>query len=121
MDGDAILDTAALDKLYEWGGAELKDKMIELFSQNAPDRLEGVRAGLGSGDLELAERSAHSLKSSAANLGAQAVRQLSGRIEELLEKGEEDEARGLLPELEEKFGETIQALGTIGRQSQSQS
>ena len=74
MDGDAILDTVALDKLYEWGGAELKDKMIELFSQNAPDRLEGVRAGLGSGDLELAERSAHSLKSSAANLGAQAVR-----------------------------------------------
>ncbi len=116
MDSEPVLDLSILDKLHEWGGADLKQKMIELFFENAPTRLAGVREGLESGDLELAERSAHSLKSSAANLGAQTVRFLSGRIEQSLESGNGEEAQGLLPELEESFGETIEALETVRRQ-----
>ena len=113
MDGEPLLDLSILDRLRDWGGADLKHQMIELFFENAPERVEGVREGLANGDLELAERSAHSLKSSAANLGAQAVRILSARIEELLEGGKGEEAKGLLPELEARFGETIEALETV--------
>lgn len=115
MSTEPILDHSILDRLHEWGGDELKLKMIELFLEHAPDRVEGVSMGLENGDTELAERSAHSLKSSAANLGAQAVRLVSGRIEELLERGDSQGARDLLPELETKLGETIQALGTVRR------
>jgi len=116
MEKEPMLDGAQLDRLYEWGGEELKRKMIDLFFEHAPERLEGVRSGLEENDLELAERSAHSLKSSAANLGAEPLRALSGRIEEFLESGAEAEARRLFPEFETTFQETIDALETLLRQ-----
>ena len=93
--------------------------MIDLFFEHAPGRVQGVRSGLDGGDLELAERSAHSLKSSAANLGAEALRNLSGQIEELLESGAEPDARHLLPELEARFEETIEALEILRRPQES--
>ena len=62
MDGEPLLDLSILDRLRDWGGVDLKHQMIELFFQNAPERVEGVREGLANGDLELAERSAHSLQ-----------------------------------------------------------
>ena len=58
--------------------------MIDLFFEHAPGRVQGGRSGLDGGDLELAERSAHPLKSSAANLGADPPRNLFGQIEETI-------------------------------------
>ena len=118
MNAEILLESSALKRLQEWGGAELRNQMIDLFFEHGPSRLEGVREGLDGGDLELAERSVHSLKSSAANLGAQAVQLASARIEELLEGGADGEARALLPELEEKFGKTVEALETLRRQEE---
>ncbi len=115
MSEGLILDASILDRLYEWGGDELKQKMIELFLEHAPERMDGIRQGLDGGDMELAERSAHSLKSSAANLGAQAVRHLAARIEESLESGSRDVAMELFSELEARFGETLAALESVGR------
>lgn len=116
MSDEGLIDQAALDRLYEWGGTELRSKMIELFFENGQERMDGLRDGLEAGDLELAERSAHSLKSSAANLGALKVRALASEIEELLENGRRDDAAGLVPELAERFAETLQALGAVRRQ-----
>lgn len=107
---DPIIDPGAMGRLREWGGATLKVKMIELFLENAPERVQGVGRGLADEDFELAERSAHSLKSSAANLGAEAVRGLSARIEEALERKDTPMAKALLPELESKFEATLDAL-----------
>jgi HPt (histidine-containing phosphotransfer) domain-containing protein len=77
--------------------------------------MQGIRDGLGGDDLELAERSAHSLKTSAANLGGEAVRRLAARIEEALEVGDRSAAAAALPELEARFAETLEALGEIGK------
>jgi HPt (histidine-containing phosphotransfer) domain-containing protein len=107
---EPTLDAAALDRLTEWGGAELREKMIELFSRNAPERVNGVRDGLSAGDLELAHRSAHSLKSTSGNVGAEALGALAGKIEALLDGGNSSEAGALIAELEQLMGETLTAL-----------
>jgi HPt (histidine-containing phosphotransfer) domain-containing protein len=102
------LDFAVLDRLVEWGGEPLRDRIVDLFLEHAPARLSDLRKGLSGIEvepeaselMELAERSSHSLKSSAANLGAERVRRIAARIEEELREGRPLEAATALAELE---------------------
>jgi HPt (histidine-containing phosphotransfer) domain-containing protein len=108
-----LLDPAAFVRLREWGGDELLRKMIDLFLQNTPKRMEQIRAGVRDGDAEAIEDGAHSLKSSCANLGAEAARSRAAAMEQLGEDGRLEEARALLPELDTHYGETVDALTRI--------
>lgn len=105
-----LLDPAAFVRLREWGGDGLLKKMIELFTQNSPIRMDQIRKGVAEGDPDLVEGGAHSLKSSCGNLGAESVRLLAARMETLGEEKRLEEARELLPELERQFDETLKAL-----------
>lgn len=76
------LDRAALDRLVEWGGDKLLRQMLRLFLDNSRVRLESMQQSLAeAGDLDELHRGAHSLKSSAANVGAMEVSALAGRLE----------------------------------------
>jgi two-component system, sensor histidine kinase and response regulator len=108
--GPLILDPAGIQRLRGWGGDELVGKMIQLFLSNAPERLRDIQEGLEEGELERVERGAHSLKSSAGNLGAEALRVTCASLEEAAEQGRADEVRGLRTELEVRFRRTIEAL-----------
>lgn len=110
MGDEPTLDLAALERLTEWGGTELSSKMIDLFLQHAPERADNIKKGLNEGDRELAHRSAHSLKSTAANVGAEALRAVSGRIEALADAGDTAQAADLLPELDLRVAEALAAL-----------
>jgi two-component system, sensor histidine kinase and response regulator len=105
-----LLDPAALVRLREWGGDTLVGKMVALYLKNAPERLEDVRAGLAADDAPRAERGAHSLKSSSANLGAERLRRLCQLVENAAEVGALEQVRELLPSLEEAFEHTLQGL-----------
>jgi HPt (histidine-containing phosphotransfer) domain-containing protein len=104
------LDPGALQRLAEWGGPELRRKMINLFLEHAPGRVREIAEGLEGDDLELAHRSAHSLRSSAANVGAELVSHLSGRIEGELDQGSREGAGQLLPRLEKALDDVKAAL-----------
>ena len=78
-----VIDPQAQARLQEWGGPELLVQMIRLFLENAPERLEQVRKGIADGSLKDAERGVHSLKSSAANVGAARVSRLAAAMEDL--------------------------------------
>lgn len=110
MDTPPILDRSMLERLQEWGGEELKGKMIELFMENGQERIDGVIDGFDREDWELAERSAHSLKSAAANLGAARLRTTAARVESLLESGQRAEAASSLDQLRSEFEEARNAL-----------
>jgi len=105
-----ILDPMGLDRLEQWGGIDLRLKMIALFFEHSPERVAGIGEGMRSGTLSLAERSAHSLKSSAANLGAERLRHLAGRAEEAAERGDTALLAHLVPIIEETFSATLEAL-----------
>ncbi len=113
MTDSLIIDTQALDRLREWGGDKLAGQMVRLFLKNSGTRMDQIRTGVGSGDLVEAERGAHSLKSSAANIGAEHLRMLATRIESAALDGSVDDARTLLPELETAYADAMRELATL--------
>ena len=101
MDNEPPIDPAALERIHKIGGAKLVGKIIALFLENAPQRLEAARQGERSGDLAAVEQAVHSLKSSAGNVGASRLQELAATTEKLAEKGEAGPIPGLLGDLEE--------------------
>lgn len=116
MDDPQILDPRALDRLREWGGEKLLAQMVRLFLENAPQRMDQVRLGVSGGDVKEAERGAHSLKSSAANLGAQRVRSLAAEAEQSAAESDRDAVASLLPDLEEAFSQACRALESVEKE-----
>lgn len=111
-----IIDPRALERLKEWGGDKLAGQMVRLFLKNSGTRMDQIRQGSESGDLDEAERGAHSLKSSAANIGAEVVRTFATRIESASLEKDLDAVRRLLPELETAFSGAIAELRTIEKE-----
>ena len=110
-DSDAVvIDPKAHARLTEWGGEVLVTQMIRLFLENAPTRLEQVRNGLSEGGLAEAERGVHSLKSSAANVGAVAVSRIANEMEERASDGDTVALEALLPDLEAAFAQAREQL-----------
>ena len=101
---DAI-DGGALERLRKLGGDALLSKMVDLFISHAEPALEEVSAGVKSGDLEVVQRAAHSLKSSAGNLGAQRVQRLAERIEQSAEDRNAVELNELMTSLKHAYSE----------------
>ena len=113
MTEPSIIDPQALARLREWGGEKLAAQMVRLFLANTGTRMEQIRSGAGSGDMEEAERGAHSLKSSAANIGAETLRVLVTRLEGHALEEEAEALRALLPEVESAYAEAVRELERI--------
>jgi HPt (histidine-containing phosphotransfer) domain-containing protein len=100
MDTHEIVDRAALDRLVEWGGDKLLRQMLRLFLENSRVRLDGMRDALATGgDLDEVHRGAHSLKSSAANVGAMRVSAVAARLESVADAGDREESATLFEDL----------------------
>ena len=108
-----MLDPSALERLKEWGGATLATKMVRLFLDTSSDRVAQVRAVFDGGEVRDAERGAHSLKSSAANLGANQLQEVSARMEHLLSEKDVPAARALFDEFEDAHEQTLRALEAL--------
>ncbi len=113
MTDSQIIDPQALDRLREWGGDKLAGQMVRLFLKNSGTRMDQIRAGVAGSDLEEAERGAHSLKSSAANIGAETLRALATRMESAALDESVDDARALLPDLEAAYADAMRELATL--------
>ncbi len=96
------IDKAALVNLYNIGGKEFLLKMIDNFISQAPTRVQSARKNLEGSDLKAIHLIAHSLKASAANLGATKVHELAERLEEMSSIG-----------LKEHIGEGLDRLDTV--------
>lgn len=110
---DSVIDPEALARLREWGGDRLLRQMVHLFLESTPERVRQIREGLERADVELVERGAHSLKSSAANLGAERLRELSGEMEERAHRGDLPGAGALLAALTDAHSRALDALAPL--------
>ena len=83
MSHDGILDPAALGYLLEITGGDetFLDELIETFLGDADEQLGALRAAAAAGSVEALVRPSHSLKSSAANVGATRLSELSRTLE----------------------------------------
>jgi CheY-like chemotaxis protein len=104
-----IIDPAALERLQEWGGPKLSNEIVRLFLDHGPSRMDQIRAAIDEEDLEVPERGAHSLKSSAANVGALHVQKVASDLELAASDGDQD-SRVLMEDYLGDFGcEVLQA------------
>jgi HPt (histidine-containing phosphotransfer) domain-containing protein len=78
---EAIGDAAALDRLERFGGLKLRQELTTLFLQEAPSRIASARAALARGDVDAVRAMAHTLKSSAGQMGALRVQQICEGLE----------------------------------------
>ena len=108
-----IIDPAALERLEKWGGTSLCNEIVHLFLENGPSRVEQIAEAMDGEDLTIPERGAHSLKSSAANVGAQQLQEVASEIELAASEGDLGRVRDLVPDLEQAFSQATQALETI--------
>jgi CheY-like chemotaxis protein/nitrogen-specific signal transduction histidine kinase/HPt (histidine-containing phosphotransfer) domain-containing protein len=80
---------------------ELLEELVALFVKDAPVHLEKLKQSLESGDLDQAERAAHTIKGSAANMVASAVRDRAGLVENYCKDGNASGADDLIKPLDE--------------------
>jgi HPt (histidine-containing phosphotransfer) domain-containing protein len=108
-----LVEVVAVERLKEWGGNDLARKMVELFLSSTPERMAQIREGISSQDPETAERGAHSLKSSAGNVGGVRLQRLAEKAEALADDEKLGSLVELMPLVEEAYSETRDALQNL--------
>ncbi len=112
---DAGVPPLDLRRALAWsGGKALLLELVGLFLEDAPRRLEELRAAVRAGDAPRAERVAHSIKGAAANLGAETARAVAEELETICREARLDGATDALGRLDGELGRVIAFLSTPG-------
>src|SRR5262249_28825691 len=103
MNETAEIDPSGLTRLSRWGGPPFVKKMILLFFQEMPLRLNEARKGTEKGDLEVVANAGHSIKSSALNFGASHFSAVAQQLEICARENRTGDLPALLNELDGAF------------------
>jgi HPt (histidine-containing phosphotransfer) domain-containing protein len=101
-----VLDPAVvadLRRLRDGGAPDLLHHLLELLRADGPRLLAEMREAVANGDAAKLRSSAHSLKGSAANLGARPLADLCRDLEEIGRTGAVEGAGPLLVEAGEQL------------------
>ncbi len=110
MEAAKCLDKNALVELYRIGGKEFLLRMIDGFLTNAPQKLASSKKSLERKDLREVHLAIHSLRASAANLGAISLQELAEQVEDLARQGKPASIAGLLDQTERIMVDTLRYL-----------
>ncbi|MDJ0805740.1 MAG: response regulator [Gammaproteobacteria bacterium] len=102
----AVLDRQVLEALRQLqrpGRPDLLKKMVTLYLQETPKLLAEAQTGLVNRDAEAIRRTAHSLRSSSANMGALVMADLSRELEDLARESQLKQAGSLIDQLASNF------------------
>lgn len=89
MKTDIEFDEEAFLRIKKLGGDELLRKMIDIFLDRVPNRIKAAQDALKTMDFKTIRYEAHSIKSSAGNLGAGSL-QRHAQTAELLAENNDD-------------------------------
>src|SRR5579883_987179 len=103
LDEDALLERCG-------GDVEMKRELIQLYLSEYPSHLTSIRDAIAAHDSAELRATAHSLKGSSGNFGAERVVAAAFRLEQLGSTGEFEEAGRVCQELEDALTELHDAL-----------
>ncbi|WP_432486878.1 hybrid sensor histidine kinase/response regulator [Kineococcus sp. SYSU DK018] len=115
------LEVAVRARIADLGGADtdadraLFAQLLTSFVERAPGAVADLEVALASGDVRELETRAHSLKGSAANLGAEVLAQLCADLEAQARAGEAPVGRSL-GGLREELGSTCRTFSAIAEE-----
>jgi len=107
------IDYKALEQIYALqknGSPDLLKKVIDMFLRDAPERIATIRDAVMSGNATTIQRTAHSLKSSSATVGAMALSSLCKELESMGGTNTVDHAPELLSRVEAEYRAVEAAL-----------
>ena len=112
----AIIDASVINELFDLM-EEQTITLINSYLKNSQPLIDKIKGAVSTMDLEAMVTSAHSLKSSSANVGAMAVSNLAKRVEhkarEKVTQGLEQDCQALL----RCYPETVIQLNNLCKQS----
>jgi two-component system sensor histidine kinase/response regulator len=110
-DADRPYDRAKALRMVE-GSEDILAAMIEVFHEEAAEMRDKIAASLRDGDAALLQRSAHTLKSSCASLGAEDARKAAEKLEIAGREGDLQAAPSLADKLLAELTRLTDALST---------
>ncbi len=109
--GDVLNIPEAMERLD--GDGELLKEICGVFTDDAPKQMEILRKAIDTGDMVLTERQAHSLKSAAANIGADLMKSRAFEIELAAREGDIKDIHMLYEQLEHELKKVLEALRDV--------
>ena len=113
MDSQSVLNDSVLERIRKAGGDALLDKLVDCFFTYAPERFEKLTVAIQGRDWSGVEYLAHSLKSSAGNVGARGLFALLNEVEVAAAQGKTAEIVSALDALQDRYAEFLAALSRI--------
>lgn len=101
-----VLDPAVIDNLRQLtpaGEPDVLAEVLELFLQDVPRRIATIRGASAVGDAAELYKTAHSLKGSAGNIGAQALFEVCRQLDDKGRAGDLTDANRLVDALDAEF------------------
>ena len=106
---ESVFDQAGLLKRV-MGSRALAERLVREFLNDMPSQLEMLRKQLADGDAPSARRQAHTIKGSAANLSAGALRAAAWAAEQAATAGQLGKLAEILPSVEQEFERAKDAM-----------
>jgi len=109
----AVIDRQVLDYLATLrtnGKPELLARTINLYLAESPKLVQKLKQAAAASDAAELARSAHSLKSCSANVGARLLSRYCGDIEASARRADTEEARRIVAKVEAEYGRVQSAL-----------
>ncbi len=108
-----MIEQRAIELLRRAGGMRLVERMAAIFAETGAARVAEMSAAAGAGDESAVRATAHSLKSSAAQLGASKLAQSCSVLESEAAAGARTEMVRMSRDVEKYFEEAVCALKAI--------
>lgn len=108
-----VVDSEILAKLVDLGqrlGEDVLGQVMAIFRSKVPQQTSDLERAVATGDAAAAARLAHSIKGSAGNVGARALSDAAGAIEELSRGGEVERAKTRVDAVRRELDRALAAL-----------
>lgn len=105
-------ERAALERMSRVGGEALVIELAALYLEDLPGRVVRTRDALAAGDMPALAKAAHALRSSSAQLGAEALTTACDDVEDAAERADLETAASRVADVEREareFGEWLSA------------
>lgn len=110
MDEAPVFDQATIEHLKQLGGNDLLQEIFDLFMKHTPALVETILNGKSTENWDQVSRAAHSLKSSAGNIGARVLQGLASEIEAATKIGDLPAVTSLAEQLNQAFETVIDEI-----------
>jgi len=111
-----VIDESVLDnyrRIQQPGKPDIIKRLVDIYLGSSPDILRKISDAGAKGDMERLWQSAHSLKSSSANLGATTLAALCETVEEMGRNNQEDNLLEMIAKIEKEYARVSRELQWI--------